>query len=164
MKTLYILIACIYLSGFNVLAQKNAPEKDSSAVNQGLKKIIESREYEFNGTFAHPTSGGQIDLFSTPNYMIINRDSARADLPFYGEAYIGGYGEETGIVFDNKIKEYNSEDQSKKKQFKISFKVSGKSDSFQVYLVVSYNGYATLSINSINKAPISYVGKVKGLK
>ncbi|HYX07601.1 MAG TPA: DUF4251 domain-containing protein [Bacteroidales bacterium] len=164
MKTIYLLFAFIILTSITISAQKNKSDSDSTAVDQGIKNIIESREYEFNGTFAHPTSGGQIDLFSTPNYLIVNGDSASADLPFYGEAYVAGYGQENGIVFDNKIKEYKSEDQAKKKQFKISFQVSGKSDNFHIYLFISYNGYATLSINSNNKAPISYVGKVKGLK
>jgi hypothetical protein len=164
MKTIHLLLICIFLSGINGSAQNNMSDSDSIAGNQGIKNSIESKKYEFNGTFVHPTGGGQIDLFSTPNFMIVSGDTASADLPFYGEAYVAGYGQENGIVFNNQIKEYKSEDQTKKKQFKISFKVSGKTDSFQVYLVVSYNGYASLSINSNNKAPISYVGKIKALK
>ena len=160
----------ILLSLFSVML--NGQDKKSRKEKREKKEIefvktdslINSKVFVFKASKANSTGGGQIDLTTHIAELIINKDSVESYLPYFGRAYRASYGGGSGIKFETVLTDYKVEKNSKKLNFIISFSAKTKDDNFQCSLSISYSGSATLSVNSNNRAFISYYGDIKSIK
>ena len=82
-------------------------------------------------------------------------------MPFFGRAYRADYGGDGGIKFEGKPKEFKIVTRKKGKGYEINTAVSGSRDYFQLNLLVSPEGSATLTITSNDRSSISYYGEIK---
>ena len=80
-------------------------------------------------------------------------------MPFFGRAYSGvGYGNDTGLNFEGRPKEFTII--KGKKNYQIKAVVKTGNDTFTLYLSVGFEGDASLSVISNNRSTISYSGEV----
>ena len=130
-----------------------------------IKSLIEGRVFKFVGERAYPLGMQPMDLFSNPNYLLVNDTIAHSEMPFFGRAYVAPYNnEETGMHFEGKMEEISFKVNDKKLIARLEFKVRDKADVFRVAIEAGYGGDATMYISSNNKSSISYQGTVMEVK
>jgi len=163
MKRNLIFICLIALSTFTLSAQTKK-EKKAAAKEKGYKNIktmIDSGIYFFEADWASTQKGRRINLSSNPNHLVIDKDSADIDLPFFGVSQnpTAGLSSDGGITFKGAIKNYNVKYNDKKEKVFITFNASGKTGSFDISLVVTSSGSSYLTVNSMDRNSISFDGK-----
>jgi len=138
-------------------------------------RIIKDKNYVFSANTAMPMSnqdvnqvlrsfpgsqgGGMINLSGSAYDFTVTPDSIVAYLPYYGRTYSAPYNSsEGGIKFKSKDFSY-SQTKNKKGSYSVNIRTRDlKSENYQLVLIVSEKGYATLMVNSNNKQPINFNG------
>jgi len=145
----------------------NAQEKSRKEIKAEKKQqaqllidsLMNAKEFLFEARTALPQGGKSVNLSTTTNFIKFNPEWIESDMPYYGRAYSGvGYGGDTGLKFEGKPIEYSVS--RTKKNFEIKAEVKGTNDMYQLFLTVSFEGSASLSVNSSNRSGISYHGEI----
>lgn len=124
-----------------------------------VKRLIESKDYVFLAESATPLSGSVIRLTSI-YFLKINKDSLDSHLPYFGVAFRAPMGTtESPLSFISTDFEYSMK-ASKKGNFQIKIKINKPKDPDLMMLSVSSSGYATLTVNSMNRQSISFYGEL----
>lgn len=156
-----LLTLAIIVSGFTPVAAQKANKKDEQY--KEIKALIESGSYEFTVQSVQPTGGKTIH--STSNYTMEANDSIfKAYLPYFGRAYQPSYGGNGGIEFEGSPENLEISLNEKKRMVNVQFKIQGDGDKYELFLSAGSSGYASLSINSQKRQPISYNGTIGPLK
>jgi hypothetical protein len=156
-----LLILALLLSGLSPAAAQKTNKKDTQF--QEMNALIEGARYQFIVQSVQPTGGQTIQ--STSGYTMDIKDSIyTADLPYFGRAYKASYGGDGGVKFEGTPENLEITSNEKKRTIKVQFEIRGKNDKYTLYLSAGYSGYASLSINSQNRQPISYSGIIAPLE
>ncbi|WP_413997841.1 DUF4251 domain-containing protein [Flavobacterium sp. W1B] len=125
--------------------------------------LVNSKEFVFVGQKALPQGFRNIDLTTNPNFIEFKPDFIKSEMPFFGRGYMGiGYGGDKGLKFEGKPSIFTVE--KAKKTYEIKATVRGEQDVFKISLSVSFEGSATLTINSNNRSSISYYGEISKIE
>jgi hypothetical protein len=139
-------------------AQQTRKEKRADKEAQ-MKTVLDSRNFTFTAQQANPMRGGSINLTSDYDFKVVS-DSLIAYLPYFGRAYVAPMDPtDGGIRFTSTKFSYVSN--FKKSGFEILMKPTDTKDVRQMVLNVSLDGYATLSVISQNRDPITFYGMVE---
>lgn len=139
-------------------------------------KLVEAKNLVFTATTAYPLanaeisailskmpggqSGGMIQLTGSRYQLKIDKDAIEADLPYYGRAYNASRDpNDAGIKFKSKDFTYVTE-KKKKGNYIITIKPKDAREVQSMTLNVTLNGYASLSVNSTNRQPITFNGYI----
>ena len=165
-RKLLILLALLCFLSFPVLAQeKTRKELKADRELQKQKEIealIDSKNFVFEAQKALPQGGRMLNLDYNTYFLKFNREKTTCDLPFFGRAFNVPYGGDGGIKFEG-IPE-NIKIEKKKKSVNVKATVKGKNDVYTLYFNIFFDGGATLSVNSNNRASISYDGEIEAPK
>jgi len=168
MKTkLFILLMLSCLLSFPLFAQEKTKkelkaERDLQKQKE-IETLIDSKKFDFEAQKVNPQGGRVINLDYNMYFLKFNTEKTTCDLPFFGRAFNVPYGGgDGGIVFEG-VPE-NIKVEKKKKSFLVRATVKGKDDVYDLLFSIFLDGGATLSVNSNNRASISYTGEVKAPK
>jgi beta-glucosidase/6-phospho-beta-glucosidase/beta-galactosidase len=171
MKTLKNIFLLVLL--FSAVKLSAQTDKATTA------RIVDAQNYIFVATQAYPlnaadinkvmnkmsgyTGGGTINLTGSNYDLAITRDSVVAYLPYYGRSYTPRLGsiDDTGIKF--KSKDFNYKITARKKGgWQVTMNPKGKEikDNYSLTLLITENGYGTLTINSNNQQTITFNGYI----
>lgn len=163
-----ILILFLCALNFSVSAQTEQKTKKELKAEQEQKKqkeieeLIEAKNFVFEAQKVTPQGGRLIFLDDYSHFLKFNTDKTISDLPFFGRAYNVGYNSDGGIKFEGKPENIKVSKKSKNINFQAT--VKGTNDSYDLFFRIFYNGTATLTVNSINRAPINYDGIISAPK
>lgn len=167
MKTkISILLVLMCFLNFTAFAQEKT--KKELKAEQDLKKqkeieaLIDSKKFVFEAQKANPLGGRLIFLDYNTYFLKFNPEKTTCDLPFFGRAFNVAYGGDGGIKFEGTPEDIKIE--KKKKSYTVKATVKGKDDSYNLMFSIFFDGGATLSIISNNKASISYTGEIRASK
>lgn len=157
---LAIILLVLQLAAFSQEKSRKELKAERKLEQQKLTdSLMNLRKFVFTARTALPQGFSAIDLTTNPNFVKFFPDSIVGDMPFFGTGYAGiGYSGDGGLKFSGKPTEYSIA--RNKKNFKVKAIVKSGHDTFQLFLTVSFEGSASLSINSLNRSPISYNGKI----
>jgi len=163
---LFILLAFSCFLSFSVLAQEKT-KKELKAERELQKQkeveaLLNSKNFVFEAQKATPQGGRMLNLDYNTYFLKFNTEKTTCDLPFFGRAFSVPYGGDGGIKFEGVPEDIKIE--KKKKSYNVKATVKGKDDVYTLYFNVFYDGGASLSINSNNRAPISYDGEIEAPK
>ncbi len=164
-KMLIMFLLCFTVSiGFSQEKTRRQIKAEQKIQKQKeVEKLIDSREFQFVARNSNSQSFRMIDLTLNPNFVKFKPDFIKSDMPFFGRGYSGlGYTSDTGLKFEGKPEKYNTKLSNKEYQIKAS--VKGQNDFFDLTLLVSFDGSGILTINSNNRAPITYFGEIMPIK
>lgn len=159
-----VIIIVLFVGILNIAFAQQSKKEKKEAQYQDLLALIDRQHFEFTGQKANPQSGPQIDLTTRQNSLVIDKNQATGDLPYFGRAYSGGYsGSDGGIQFDSPISDYSITKNDKKHRVVIRFKAKGKNDTYTCTLSLFGSLNASLSVMSNNRQSISYTGSIQDL-
>ena len=151
------------VSGSVNLSHGQNPKK--MARQAAIKNMVDDTKFYFNAEYALPMRGGTKQLTSIYDVKV-TKDSIIAFLPYYGQAYMAPDPGTTegGIKFTSTNFSYKV-NQGKKGSWEIVIKprdhdISNWRDVQQMVLNISPDGYASLSVLSTNRDPISFQGDI----
>lgn len=127
-----------------------------------IKSLIDSKNFMFEAQKLTPQGGRFIILDYNTYFLKFNTEKTTCDLPFFGRAYHVSYGGDGGIKFEGTPEKIQIE--KRKRNYIIKATVKGKDDVYDLMFSIFLNGGATLSINSNNRASISYDGEIRPYK
>lgn len=155
-----ILILFLCALNFSVSAQQKTKKELKAEQQQQKQKeveeLVEAKNFVFEAQKVTPQGGRLIILDDYSHFLKFNTDKTISDLPFFGRAYNVGYNSDGGIKFEGKPERIKVDKKSKNINFQAT--VKGENDSYDLFFRIFYNGSATLTVNSINRAPINYDG------
>jgi hypothetical protein len=164
-------IVILFLLCFNILigfsqekTRKQLRAEQRLEKQKEIEKMINAKEFQFVARNSNSQSFRMIDLTLNPNFVKFKPDFIKSDMPFFGRGYSGlAYGgTDAGLKFEGKPEKYNVQLTNKEYQIKASIK--GQNDFFDLTLLVSFDGSGILTINSNNRAPITYFGEIMPIK
>ena len=163
MKTLKnILILVLTVSIGISVDNAQTSKSDKKAAKQALiRKSIEAQNYTFEANYVLPQRGGGHILTSEYD-LRVTKDSVISYLPFFGRLYFDPPTgpNEGGIKFTSTKFKYEIKDK-KKGGWEINIKPSDVKNLDRLLLNVSVDGYATLSVTSINRDFITFDGFIR---
>ncbi len=114
------------------------------------------------GLLGPGNSPGRINLIGNSNYIRIEGDSVSAYLPYFGERQMGGgYDSDNGnIQFEGVPENYKVIHDEQTNRYEIQFNIKRKAESFTVRATLMPNLSSTVNVNSSQRFPIRYQGKV----
>lgn len=164
-----------------LVACGSSSQKQSNTSSDKLNTMIENKSFEIKsrwaipqltsamqqlsnaGLFPNGSSSGSIDISSHTNFLKMENDSVKAQLPFYGERQFGGgYGTAGGIEFEDVPKNLQISEGSKG-GYEISFSINDKNtntENYKVFIKLHSDLSSTININSSSRSNIQYRGKV----
>lgn len=164
-KLSILLVLLCFLSNPILAQEKSKKELKAERDLQKQKEIealIDSKNFVFEAQKANPQGGRFVILDYNTYFVKFNLEKTTCDLPFFGRAFNVPYGGDGGMKFEG-IPE-NIKVEKKKKSYSVRASVKGKDDNYDMVFSIFFNGSTTLSINSTNRASISYDGIVSAPK
>ncbi|MBF4518184.1 DUF4251 domain-containing protein [Flavobacterium sp. ANB] len=165
-KIISILVVLVSFLSFEGFAQeKSKKELKAERELQQQKEIqalLDAKDFVFDAEKLYPQSGRMINLDYNTYFLKFTFENVTCDLPFFGRGFNVGYGSDGGIKFKGKPENIKIE-QSKKK-YTMKATVQGENDVYDLFFTIFFDGGATLSVNSNNRASISYDGKIRAPK
>jgi hypothetical protein len=129
-----------------------------------LKELVNSREFEIENDWAVPMRLTTINLIGNSNFIRFKGDSVEVFLPYFGVRQSGGgYGTGGGIEYEGPLNELSIEEDMAKNNILIKFEGRQGSEYLQFIITLFSKGNASTSVNSSERDPISYWGKVRAL-
>lgn len=172
MKKVIAVLLIVAFGGFQFAEAASAQNKKTEraakrAVEfQEIKSLVEGGEYIFTPRSTTTTQGRRVDLTTSSYDFTTNGDSISSYLPFFGRAYTVTYGGGGGIECNGVAEDRSVSIEEEKMTIivKSSTDSAKDNDSYDFTLTVSYNGYATLNVNSRNRASTSYFGEISAIE
>jgi len=139
--------------------EKKKKEEGKQENRRQIEMMINARDFIFEPRTAIPTGMRSVSLTGNRNYIKFQENLIDSYMPFFGQAYSGvAYSNDTGLSFKEKPEKFTVT--KNRKTFEISAVVKGESDVFRIFLIVGFDGNASLSISCNNRSPISYQGEI----
>ena len=162
--TLLAIIFIITMNSSNAQTKKELKKQEKIEKYKAMKALVENEKLSFEANAAFTQSGGRIDLIGNPNELVLNGVLSEADMPYFGVVQVSSLNSDNGINFRNESTNYDIEYDDKKQKITIKFSAKNKSENFNLTLIVSSDGFATLNITSSHRNLINYNGYVKALE
>ena len=173
----FIIIIVLFLTGCG----SSAKIAEESTQSRQLDGWVAEKSFEITSDWAIPlmtnslnrisnsgllppgSSANRISLNGNSNYLKFQYGEVAANLPFYGERQAGGgyNGRDGGITFEGTPENFSESKDEKTLRHTIRFKISNKTESFDVTLTLYPNLNSEIQINSTQRFPMRYTGRVK---
>lgn len=173
-----LLILC-----FGCGSGKEFTEQEHQAY-RNLQDLVASKSFEIVSTTARPmasaafgkvansrilgpgNNASHIDITSNSNRLVVNGDSIRGYLPFFGDQNFGGgyTGNHSGIEFNDVAENYTVTLNDKQHAVDIRFGIADKyrnSDRYDIMITLFPNNRSTIRVQSTTRSSIEYTGWVK---
>lgn len=166
MKRVAILLMLISFFSFDGFAQektkKELKQERELQKQKEIEALINSKNFVFDAEKAYPQGTRMLNLDYNTYFIKFTSENVVCDLPFFGRAFNVGYGSDGGIKFEGKPENIKVEQKGKK--YLIKTTVKGTNDVYDLLFTIFYDGGTSVSINSNNRASISYDGRIRAPK
>ena len=165
MKTkIFTLVVLLLILTLPALAQEKS-KKELKAERElqkqkEIQSLIDSKNFVFEAQKVIPQGGRLLNLDYNTYFLKFNETKTTCDLPFFGRGFSVPYGGGDGGIKFEGVPE-NIAIEKKKKSYNIKATVKGKNDVYNLFFTVFFDGGASLSVNSNNRASISYDGEIE---
>ncbi|GAC1301826.1 MAG: DUF4251 domain-containing protein [Mucilaginibacter sp.] len=164
MKTL-LKISVILMAASACFATAGAQTPKQAVKAQAVKNMVNNMNFVFQANYVNPQRGGGRSLDYGYDLAIL-KDTVTAYLPYFGRAYVAPTDPtEGGIKFKTTHFDYKAKT-NKKGGWDILIvpkdkNISDMRDVQSLRLSITSSGYASLSVTSTNRDPISFDGYIE---
>jgi hypothetical protein len=170
-KQIIILVMALFVCNISIAQTKS--EKRQLKKEQKLKKantdyekakiLVETKNFVFDANWVMPLGGKRRDISNDSHRLLITKNNAEGNLPYFGVVRMGGMNNSVGIEFNNEMTDYEVEFNDKKQKISISFEVVNKAERLKVEIRV-YGGGANVVVSSSKRDTISYDGTITAMQ
>jgi len=160
-----VVVSVMVLCCWQVAGAQNSRTERKAKKEAEVKKMVDSSDYRFEANFAIPQGGGDHALTSLYD-LKVKKDSIIAFLPYFGVSHMAPPmgSDDGGIKFATTKFSYKQREK-KKGGWEITIKptennITDWRDVQQMILTISPAGYASLTVISSNRDPISFSGEL----
>ena len=154
MKWIFVCLAGL-LFAVNLPAQTREEKKAERQAY--IEKLIAGKCFKIDISMAYPMRGRSIPLTSLYS-LELKQDSVDVYLPYYGRAYSVPYGGGKGLHFCSTATDLHVE--KEKKGYAISFSSKTEEDTYDFWIDISEEGFASISVTMRNRQSIRYSGEI----
>ena len=160
LSILFLLAVLSFSAGFAQEKSKKQIKEERKIEKQNqVEAMVNAKVFVFTARTALPQGYKTVNLNTNMYNVSFSPEIINSYLPYYGRAYSGmSYGNDTGLKFEGKPEEFSVT--KGKKNFNVKAVVKGENDVFDISLSISFEGSASLTVNSNNRSPISYNGEI----
>jgi hypothetical protein len=165
MKKLFaIIISLVVMSSCTTTKEANSSRaelrKEKKLIDQMLvKNAVESKRYIIKFDRIYFTYGGIIELLPRANFLIIDKEKAILNTAYMGRQF--DIKPISAINIRGRALDYAVTDNLSKGSYEIKMKVNnGGSNTFDVFIRISKNGYCSISVSSLKIDNVSYAGNL----
>ena len=136
-------------------------ERAARAAEQAakVKTALTERNYKISVDRMYPMKGSSKNV--SYGYSVeVRNDSLISYLPYFGRAYSVPYGGGKGLNFSERIGSYE-EALLKNGKHHIEIGVTNEEDTYLYTIDVFDNGNSTIAVQSRQREPISYAGRIE---
>jgi hypothetical protein len=128
-----------------------------------MEKVVASQNFVFVARFAEPIGDAvkQIDLTGRVNYMSLQGDQVKMELPYFGTRQVANMSGDRGLRFETTATDISTRKNEKQNHYDMNFKARDRSESFSCNLRVYSGLLAVLTINSSQRNSIMYTGELR---
>ena len=129
-----------------------------------MENVIGSQNFVFVARLAEPIGSrvNQIDLTGNVNYMSMQADAVKMELPYFGTRQVAQPGAiNQGIRFEGTAVDIRKTKNEKQNYYDLDFKIRDKSESFNCNLRMYSAMRAVLTVNSSQRNSIRYEGELR---
>jgi hypothetical protein len=157
-----LILLLIVATGLNIANAQTTRKDKQAAKEAAIKNSIDAKHYTFIANYVLPQRGSARQLTEVYYDLRVTKDSVIAFLPYFGRAYfdVPYGGTDGGIKFTSTKFDYKVTEK-KKGGWEIIIKPTDAKNINSLTLYISTDGYASLSVNSINRDFISFNGYLK---
>ena len=171
MKTAVLTLVSLAIIALNVCGPTRSTSIDQAAEQEKIATLVQAGSFVYEASSVNPLRIGILDILpngagqqlrqlSSGYYLSITKDTLKARLPYFGRSYQAELDPaQAGIEFETTHFKYNYS-MSKKGYYNLTIKVSNQKSADKFNLSVSKDGYSTLQVNSVQRDPISFYGRV----
>jgi hypothetical protein len=166
MKTKILMMATILIFRLTTGYSQNMEDKKSGKAERKLEmqklieNLIDSKQFVFVASRALPMSGPSISLTTNSNYVKFNPDYIESYMPFFGQAYSVEFNFDPGVKFEGKPELFTINRLKKNRGYDVVARVSLARDTYDLRLAIGLDGNSNLTISSVNRSSISYIGQI----
>jgi len=142
-------------------SRKEIREEKAAQQKEQTARLIEGKTFEFIAEQAMPAKGRGISISSY--HVKVIGDTIISHLPYYGRAYTPPISSSSSPLDFNTVAEGFTKSKHDKK-YEIEYKISYKNDNIVYKFEIFHSGSASLFVNSNNRQPITYMGRIGELK
>ena len=151
-----VCLALVMLSGCATSEERAARAAEQSAK---VKTALTERNYKISVDRMYPMKGSSKNV--SYGYSVeVRNDSLISYLPYFGRAYSVPYGGGKGLNFSERIGSYE-EALLKNGKHHIEIGVTNEEDTYLYTIDVFDNGNSTIAVQSRQREPISYAGRIE---
>ncbi len=155
-----VLILLNFSTSFSQEKSKKEIRKEHKIEQQKkTEALVNSKNFMFVANRAIPQGYPTVDLNSNPNHLKFSPELIESYMPFFGRTYQVNFNREGGFKFKAKPESYDL--LITQKGYDLKVKVKDNNDSYDIFLNISPEGTASLTIASNNRSTISYNGNIE---
>ncbi|MGD0756561.1 MAG: DUF4251 domain-containing protein [Bacteroidales bacterium] len=163
MKKLFtILLSFVVISSCSTTKEANSSRaelrKEKKLVDQAvIKNAVESKRYIIKFDRIYLTYGGIRELIPRANFLIVDREKAILNTAYLGRQF--DIKPISAINIRGRAVGYAVTDNLSKGSYEVKMKVNnGGSNTFDVFITISKNGYCSISVSSLKIDNVTYYG------
>jgi hypothetical protein len=160
MKISIKIITLLLLTTTFAIESRAQNKKAEKVAN--IKKEISAQQYTFIADYVTPLRGQTRQLNAGDYDLRVTKDSLIAYLPYFGQAYFDVPYNPTdgGIKFTSTKFDYHLKEK-KKGGWSVQIVPQDTKNIDKIYIDISQDGFASLSVNSNNRDEISFNGYLR---
>ena len=161
--SLILLFGIVSIGFTQEKSKKQIREEIKLEKQKKLEALVNSKEFVFDASMVFPNGGRSFNIAGQSYSVEFYPTLIKSYLPFFGRGFSGiAYGGDGGIIFESVPKDYTIK--KEKKNFEITAEVVTEKDTYKLFLSISFDGGASLSIISNNRSSISYNGLISKIQ
>jgi hypothetical protein len=127
-----------------------------------IRQAVELRHFIVKFNKLYVSHGGSVDLIPKANYIILDGDRVIISAAYIGRQY--SYRPIKGIDMIGQAVSFEMKNNSSKGTYEIRMKVKNKTNSFDVFLTITGDGYCNTSLDNYKIDHVRYTGNFIPLK
>ncbi|MBT8258678.1 MAG: DUF4251 domain-containing protein [Bacteroidia bacterium] len=140
--------------------RKALKEQEKLANFEEAKSLIESGSFSFVADWMQSRHGIQRRVINRLAYLRISDNNAEAYFPYFGIVRSGAAHDGGGIEFNDEMRDYQVSVDESNKSIKVSFKVSHKSEHYQVELRLIKGKHVNVLVQSNKRDSMDFIGSL----
>jgi Domain of unknown function (DUF4251) len=166
-KLIYVLTGLVFLTSCATTKVEESSKNESGKIKNiaqlaEIKQAVEMRRFIIKFDRLYNSRGGMIDLIPKSNYIILDGNKVIISAAYIGRQY--GFRQIVGIDMIGQAVSFEMKDNSSKGRYEIRMKVKNDTNSFDVFLTISDDGYCDTSLTNYKIDHVRYTGNFIPLK